>query len=292
MICTATGGRWLERAVFARATCREPAPATRRRAIIIAVQPLRVAGVDRAEEEVGAVPLPCVARGSELSLRIGQPQVAVAAGARELEGAFRVQADAGSRAVHDLKCLVLVERQAHDRIVGVERVERAVRIDGVGLGFVVVDLGGAVLRCAFVGRASLFHRSAQHKPIALCVSHAETIAEHITKLVGGVRVEMLSSPDALAVARTLVPAVALLLGVGARRLLERRAMGGMLLRTLDVPGGVTIELTAPGWDADDVTFCVRHAAPLLTHEPSLTVFAVGGGIGLKAELVHVANHHE
>lgn len=131
---------------------------------------------------------------------------------------------------------------------------------------------------------SLFHRSALHQPIALCVSHAKIIAEHVTKLVGGVRVELLSAPGAQAVARTLVPAIALLLGAGARRLLERHAMGGLDVRTLDVPGGVTIELTAPGWTDDDVTFCVNYAAPLLTHEPSLTVSAVEGGIGLKAEL--------
>ncbi len=131
---------------------------------------------------------------------------------------------------------------------------------------------------------SLFHRNAQRKPIALCVSHAEAIAEHLTKLVGGVRVELLSSPDAHAVARTLVPAIALLLGVGARRLLERSALSGLEVRTHDSPNGVTIEIAAPGWAGEDVASCVSHAVPLLTHEPSLSVSAARGRIELKAQL--------
>ncbi len=131
---------------------------------------------------------------------------------------------------------------------------------------------------------SLFHRSAQHKPIARCVADAKIITEHVVKLVGGVRVELRSSPDAQAVARTLIPAIALLLGVGARRLLDRRATGGLLVRTLDIPGGVRIEIEAPGWTDDDATFCANHAAPLLTHEPSLVVSAAGRCVGLEAKL--------
>ncbi len=158
---------------------------------------------------------------------------------------------------------------------------------GEDLDAILADLGPTPDRVVRSVKAleSLFHRSAQHKPVAVCVSHAEAIAEHVTKLVGGVRVELLASPGAEAVARTLVPAIALLLGAGARRLLERHTMGGLLLRTVDVPGGVTIELTAPGWTQDDVTSCVNHAVPLLTHEPALSVFAAGGGVTLKAELV-------
>ncbi len=158
---------------------------------------------------------------------------------------------------------------------------------GEDLDAILADLGPAPDRLARSIKAieSLFHRSAQQKPVDLCVAHADTIAEHVTKLVGGVRHELMSSPDVHLVARTVVPAIALLLGVGARRLLERRAMGGLLVRARDLAGAVMIEISAPGWTDDDVAFCVNHATGLLTHEPSLTVSAVGGRVELRAELM-------
>ena len=125
---------------------------------------------------------------------------------------------------------------------------------------------------------SLFDRVDRLKPIGQCVSQASVIAHHLTKLVGGVRLECTAAESVEAVARDVVPVLAMLLGLGSRRLLDRGLSGGLSVDTQNGPNGYVIQIRAPQWSHEDAASCVRGVAPLLGDEPQLSCTAVSGAL--------------
>ena len=127
---------------------------------------------------------------------------------------------------------------------------------------------------------SLFDRSRPMKPVSECLSDASTLAEHLTKLVGGVHFEAPAGCLKRVSARTVIPAVALLLGTASRRLISRRTSGGLNVSSVDTPEGVSITIRAPNWAQEDVEHCVNHSEALVRWEPSVTLRANSGAVML------------
>ena len=130
---------------------------------------------------------------------------------------------------------------------------------------------------------SLFDRAPRLRDINECVANASTLAEHLTKLVGGVKVESSIGAHARVSARSLVPAVALILGAGARRLIDRKQSGGLRVKTVETAeGGFSIRFHTPYWGSADITHCVSAVAPLLKQDRSWTVTANADCVELRS----------
>ncbi len=136
------------------------------------------------------------------------------------------------------------------------------------------------LRRSILAIEPLFVTGMPMTPVADCISNASILAEHLTKLVGGVRLKTDPTCTSQAQARFLVPALALLLGVGSRRLMERRLAGGLDVHATTTELGCRIELHAPLWSSADVSYCVDQAKPLLRDLPSLQLSSSGATMAL------------
>ncbi len=130
---------------------------------------------------------------------------------------------------------------------------------------------------------SVFDRNRPRRPVSECLADASTLAEHLTRLVGGVHFDsqQIAGSNEVA-ARTVIPTVALLLGTASRRLLSRRTSGGLNVSSVETPEGVAISIRAPNWTWEDIAYCVDHAEPLVSGERSVTLRASSDAVVLTA----------
>lgn len=106
-------------------------------------------------------------------------------------------------------------------------------------------------------------------PLFAAIDNAAVIAEHLTKLVGGVSVIMNGS-DALAPV-VLTPVLAALFSEGARRLCAHESSAGIQLSCAVHEGRITLVLSSAGWNAADLEGCRTLVAPLLDSAAALAL---------------------
>ena len=183
----------------------------------------------------------------------------------ELQGALRV--------------LRIKDARLRERV---EAVLQDTQEAGQDLDDILREVGSSTTRVtrAVLAMESLFDRARPLRSVRQCVADATTLAEHFTKIIGGVASASTLSAEVMVPARSVVSVLALILGAGSRRLIARKLGGGFRLSAVETQGRVAIRICNPLWGESDIADCIRRAAPLVKQQGSLTLAPSAGGVEL------------
>lgn len=113
------------------------------------------------------------------------------------------------------------------------------------------------------------------------LQHACTVALHLTKLVGGVRLGGEAATAKDPVENRLTAMVAAMLALCAKDLSAARAASGISLHCTRVPGAFELSLSAPAWTEEQAQRAEHELRGLLDGSPGLTASRSGSVLQLK-----------